>query len=66
MILFTQSSVDATHIVEKQEIHCHTKIFTSNKLTVRFFSKTLIWRKFCEKTVAVNFRKFHSVYNSNF
>ena len=28
---------------------------------VKFFSKTLIWRNFCEKTVAVKFQNFHSV-----
>ena len=37
------------------------KYFTSNQLTVKFFSKTLIWRIFCEKTVAVNFRNYHTV-----
>ena len=27
----------------------------------KFFSNALIWRNFCEKTVAVKFRNFHSV-----
>ena len=33
----------------------------SNQFIVKFFSKTLIWRNFCEKTVAEKFRNFHSV-----
>ena len=40
------------HRVEKRAIHCHTKlIFSSNQFTVQFFSKTLIWRKICKKSV---------------
>ena len=35
--------------------------FPSNQFVVKFFSKTLIWRNFCEKTVAMKFRNFHSV-----
>ena len=37
------------------------QFFPSNQFIVKFFSKTLIWRNFCEKTVAVKFRNFHSV-----
>ena len=44
-----------------QKIHCHAKFFPSNQFIVKFFSKMLIWRNFCEKTVAVKFRDFHSV-----
>ena len=46
------------HSVEIQEILCHAKYFLSNQFIVQFFSKTLIWRKICEKTVAVKFRNF--------
>ena len=35
--------------------------FSSKWFTVKFFSKTLIWRKMCEKTVALKFRNFHTV-----
>ena len=35
--------------------------FSSNWFTVKFFSKTLIWRKNCEKPVAVKFCHFHTV-----
>ena len=31
------------------------KFFPSNQFAVKFFSKTLIWRKFCEKTLTVKF-----------
>ena len=42
-----------------REIHCHAK-FSSNQFAVKFFSKTLIWRKICKKkTVAVKFSNFH-------
>ena len=50
-----------SHSVEKREIHCHANFFLSNQFIVKFFSKTLIWRNFCTKTVAVQFRNFHSV-----
>ena len=36
------------------------KFFPSNQFAVKFFSKTLIWRKFCEKTLTVKFRNFHT------
>ena len=40
--------------VEKREIHCHVNFFRQiNLYLVKFFSKTLIWRNFCEKTLAV-------------
>ena len=35
--------------------------FPLNQFIVKFFSKTLIWRNFCEKTMAVKFRDFHCV-----
>ena len=47
-------------IVEKQEIHCHAKFVSSNQLRVKFFSKKLISRNFCEKMVAVKFRNIHT------
>ena len=47
--------------VEKREIHCHANFFPSNQFIVNFFSKTLIWRNFCGKIVAVKFWNFHSV-----
>ena len=40
-------------------IHCHANFFPSNQSVANFFSKTLIWRIFCEKTVAVRFSNFH-------
>ena len=49
------------HSVEKREIHCHANFFPSNQFIAKFFSKTLIWRNFCEKTMAVKFRNFHTV-----
>ena len=48
------------HYVVKREIHCHAIFFSSNQLRVKFFSKKLISRNFCEKMVAVNFRNFHT------
>ena len=48
--------------VEKRDIHCHAKFFSSNQLRVKFFSKKLISRNFCEKMVAVKFRNFHTVH----
>ena len=51
-----------TNGVEKWEIQCHAKFFPWNQFTVKFFSKTLIWRNFCEKNVAVKFQNFHSVH----
>jgi len=51
----------ALHRVEKREILCHANFFPSNQVIAKFFSKTLIWRNFWEKTVAVKFCNFHSV-----
>ena len=42
--------------VKKREI-----FFSSNQFSVKFFTNKLIWRKICEKTVAVKFRNFHTV-----
>ena len=50
--------------MEKRKIHCHANIFSSNQLRVKFFSKKLIWRNFCDKIVAVKFHNFHSVLHS--
>ena len=44
--------------VEKQEIYCIAKYFSSKQLIVKFFCKTLIWRKFREKTVVVHYSVF--------
>ena len=46
--------------VEKREILYHEIILSSNQITVQFFSQPLIWRKFCEKKVAVKFSNFHT------
>ena len=54
-------NLEETKSVEKPEIHCHANFFPSNQFVVKFVSKTLIWRNFCEKTVAVKLRHFHSV-----
>ena len=49
--------------MEKREIHCHhANSFPSNQFIAKFFSKTLIWRNFCKKYVAVKFRNFHNVF----
>ena len=40
----------------------HASFFPSNQFIVKFFAKSLIWRNFCGKTVAVKFRNFHSVW----
>ena len=45
---------------EKTRNSLPRKFFSSNWFTVKFFSKTLIWRNFCERTVAVKSRNFHS------
>ena len=37
------------------------KIFSSNQSRVKFFSKKLISRNFCNKAVAAKFRNFHTV-----
>ena len=52
----------ASHTAWKNEEFTATQIFflSVNQSTVKFFSKTLIWRKICEKT-AVKFRNFHRV-----
>ena len=47
--------------MEKREIHCHEILFSWNQFTVKFFNKSLIWRKINEKTVAIKFRNFRSV-----
>ena len=49
------------HSLEKQKITAKQIFFRQTKIIVNFFSKTLIWRNFCGKTVAVKFRNFHSV-----
>ena len=53
--------VHENHIVEKREIHCQANFFPSNQFIVNFLSKTLLWRNFCGKIVAVKFCNFHSV-----
>ena len=56
------SAKEDTGTVWKNEKFSATQIFfSSNRFTVKYFSKTLIWRKFCVKTVAVKFRDFHNV-----
>ena len=35
--------------------------FSSNQFIEKFFCKTLIWRNFCEKTLAIKFSNFHNV-----
>ena len=47
------------HSVEKREIHCHANFFPSNQVIVKFCSKTLIWRNFCEKKMTVFFRQIN-------
>ena len=42
--------------MEKREIHSHEIFFSSNQFAVKFFSKTLTWRKF------VKSRNFHSAF----
>ena len=39
----------------------HANFFPSNQLIVKFFSKTLIWRNFYEKIMAVKDRNFRSL-----
>ena len=58
---FPQFSHCGVHTVENRKIHCHANFFPSNHSIVKFFSKMLIWRNFCEKTLAVKFCDFHSV-----
>ena len=48
-IFFHEMRVNFSHSVEKRKIHCHAKFFSSNQLRVKLFSKSLIWRKICEK-----------------
>ena len=47
-------SILTSHSVEKREIHCHANFFRQTNL--------LIWRNFCEKTVAVKFRNFYRLH----
>ena len=47
--------------VEKREIYSHWKIFRQITYLVLSFVKTLLWRKFFQKSVRVNFRNFHTV-----
>ena len=49
------------HTVEKREFYCHTNFFPWNQFIVKLFSKTLLWRNFCEKTMAAKFQNLHSV-----
>ena len=43
------------------EIHIYSKFFSSNlfRARVKFFSKKLIRRNFCDKILAAEFRNFH-------
>ena len=50
--------------VWKNDKFTASKFFSSNQFRVKFFKlsiKTLIWRKSCEKTVAVKFRNFQTL-----
>ena len=48
--------------MEKREIHCQADFFPSNQFIVNSaFSKTLLWRNFNGKIVAVKFCNYHSV-----
>ena len=40
------------------------KFFSSNQFRLKLFSKKLLSRKFCEKTVAVKFCNFHTVFKT--
>ena len=42
-------------------VECHQKKSPSNQLYSIFFSKMLLSRNFCQKSVTVNFRNFHTV-----
>ena len=54
--MFSYYSPNCVEISESQcvfakwEINCHPNFFSSNWFTVKSFSKTLNWRKICEKT----------------
>ena len=50
--------------VWKNEKFTSTQFFPSNQFIAKFFRKTLIWRNFCDKTVAVKCHNFHIVTNS--
>ena len=47
--------------MEKRKIHYHVNYFPSNHSRIKFFSKKLISRNFCDKTVAAKFRNYHTV-----
>ena len=47
-----KQSVDPAAVQKTGNTQCSVeKLFSSNWFTVKFFNKTLIWRKFCRKTV---------------
>ena len=46
----------------RNSLHASQIFFPSNQFVIKFFSKMLIWRNFCDKTVAAKFRNFHSVH----
>ena len=64
--LFTLWLCSMSHSVEKREIHCHAIFFSSNQLRVKFFSKKLISRNFCEKMVTAKFRNFQGFFSQKF
>ena len=49
------------HSVEKWKIYCHPKKFRQINSLVFTLVKTLLSRNFCQKSVTVNFRNFHTV-----
>ena len=56
-------------IMARNQLLCTQNIFRQiNLQKSSFFTKTLIWRKICDKIVAVKFRNFYSVvqYEINF
>ena len=55
-------TVSVEHSVEKWEIHSHWKNFRQINYLVTLLVKPFLSRNFCQKTVRVNFRNFHTVY----
>ena len=63
VIDFTKKSTLINISVWQNEKFTEMQIFFRQiNSIVKFFSKTLIWRNFCKKTVPVKFLNVHSVY----
>ena len=62
-ILYCDWNEASQHSVEKWKIYFHRNFFSSNHDLVISLVKPLLSRKFCQKSVRVNLRNFHTVHS---